>query len=146
MRFLRTVLLFAICLTGSCSTTGARSVGGLDLILVDRARDPAAATILFEGRGYMQTGDGWHAELSELARTLDGTGKPAIRFVLVRSDAERLAKWTEANIGKHLAVCVESEVLTIAMIDERLSGVGTITLRGNDPVRVNRWMSAIASN
>ena len=146
MRHLRPALVLTLLVAGACTTTRSRSVGGLDLVLVARAPESEAAPIHFEGRGYVQTGEGWHAELSELTRTFDGAGKPAIRFSLVPSDAENLASWSEANIGKHLALCVDNQVLTVAMIDDRLSGTGLITLRGNDPVRVDRWIALIASN
>ncbi len=66
-------------------------------------------------------------DFSDVQRTLDESGRPAITFKLTAQGAEKLSALTAANIGQTLAIVVDDVVIVAAKIQSRISSSGQIT-------------------
>src|SRR5262249_8509843 len=58
--------------------------------------------------------------------TRDGTGRPAVGFTLSRDGSQRMARVTEDNIGRQLAIVLDGRIQSAPGINQRVSDSGII--------------------
>lgn len=68
-------------------------------------------------------------ELRDARPSKDQTNRPSVGFTLTSDGARRFGEFTEANIGKPLAVVLDNKIKTVATIQSRISDSGQITGR-----------------
>lgn len=66
-------------------------------------------------------------ELQSASRTVDEYGRPAVGFNIQSSSADKFGRFTEANIGKNLAIVLDNRVQSYPTIQARISNSGIIT-------------------
>ncbi len=66
-------------------------------------------------------------ELQSAARSVDEYGRPAVSFNIKSGSAEKFGRFTESNIGKSLAIVLDSKVQSYPTIQARISNSGIIT-------------------
>jgi preprotein translocase subunit SecD len=65
-------------------------------------------------------------ELQAAVRTVDQYGRPAVSFTLTSSAGQKFGRFTEANIGKHLAIVLDNKVQSYPTINSRITSNGII--------------------
>jgi len=65
-------------------------------------------------------------ELQAATRTADQYGRPAVDFTLKSAAGERFGSFTEANIGKNLAIVLDKKVQSFPTINSRITTNGII--------------------
>lgn len=68
-------------------------------------------------------------ELRNAQPSRDQYNKPSVSFTLSSDGARRFGEFTEANIGRPLAVVLDNKIKTVATIQSRISDSGQITGR-----------------
>jgi preprotein translocase subunit SecD len=66
-------------------------------------------------------------ELQTATRSVDEYGRPAVSFTIQSGSAEKFGRFTEANIGKSLAIVLDNKVQSFPTIQARISNSGIIT-------------------
>ncbi len=64
--------------------------------------------------------------LSRVAETVDQAGRAALSFEIAEEDVISFGDFTEALIGKQMAVEVDGEILSAPFVQSRLPGVGIL--------------------
>jgi preprotein translocase subunit SecD len=65
-------------------------------------------------------------ELQSAVRTVDQYGRPAVSFTLTSAAGQKFGRFTEANIGKHLAIVLDNKVQSYPTINSRITSSGII--------------------
>jgi preprotein translocase subunit SecD len=92
--------------------TGATGTGGGAITEYYLVRKVAAVT----GR-----------ELRDASATIDENNRPAVRFLLTSEGARKFGRVTGENIGRYLAIILDSRVRSAPRIDGRITDEGRIT-------------------
>ena len=66
-------------------------------------------------------------ELQTANRSADEYGRPAVSFTIQSSSADKFGRFTEANMGKSLAIVLDQKVQSYPTIQARISNSGIIT-------------------
>lgn len=65
-------------------------------------------------------------ELQSAQRSSDSYGRPAVSFSIQSASADKFGRFTEANIGKHLAIVLDNKVQSYPVINARITNSGII--------------------
>jgi preprotein translocase subunit SecD len=65
-------------------------------------------------------------ELQSAQRSSDSYGRPAVSFTIQSNSADKFGRFTEANIGKHLAIVLDNKVQSYPVINARITNSGII--------------------
>ncbi len=65
-------------------------------------------------------------ELQSANRTVDQYGRPAVNFNLTSAAGSKFGRFTEANIGKQLAIVLDNKVQSAPVINSRIGSSGII--------------------
>jgi preprotein translocase subunit SecD len=65
-------------------------------------------------------------ELQSAQRSSDSYGRPAVSFTIQSASADKFGRFTEANIGKHLAIVLDNKVQSYPVINARITNSGII--------------------
>jgi preprotein translocase subunit SecD len=66
-------------------------------------------------------------DLRNAQQSLDEFNRPAVRFTLKQDAAVRFGSFTEANIGRPMAIILDGRVMSVATIQGRITDSGQIT-------------------
>src|SRR4029434_7025236 len=66
-------------------------------------------------------------DLSNAQQSLDQFNRPAVHFTLKQDAAMRFGTFTEANIGRPMAIILDGRVMSVATIQGRITDSGQIT-------------------
>ena len=66
-------------------------------------------------------------DLQSAVRSVDEYGRPAVSFTLTSAAGQRFGRFTEANIGKSLAIVLDNKVQSFPTIHSRITSSGIIT-------------------
>ena len=115
-------------LPGSCASSGPRDLppeAVLEVRFVET--DPALPTTGFPWQGVdLPLGAPHRFGLSEVGLATDGLGRPALHFEVRQRDRPALRQLTEGRVGRRMAVVVDGEVVSLAVLAAPLPGVGQV--------------------
>jgi preprotein translocase subunit SecD len=66
-------------------------------------------------------------DLRNAQQSLDEYNRPAVQFTLKQDAAERFGKFTQANLGRPMAIVLDERVMSFATIQGRITDSGQIT-------------------
>ena len=66
-------------------------------------------------------------DLRNAQQSLDEFNRPAVHFTLKQDAAVRFGSFTEANIGRPMAIILDDRVMSVATIQGRITDSGQIT-------------------
>lgn len=133
MTFFKTMIsILALLLMAlpACSNIPAAASEGSPIVF--RIEVPEGTEGAVVARGLHGTNDlAWFGDAQEFplgyaGPTLSSTGSHAVAFEIVAHKQEAFAAFTEANIGKRMAIEIDGEILAAPTIASRLPGAGVM--------------------